>query len=119
MSFLQERVVPRLHGSFCSAPDAAESEPAESVATLSPQGEAVSPMPSDEQSSAVGAEGEGAPAAYGESAEGEGDDDSSPSNLLFEGPDVRPFGDQLYWRRHDESVDTTANALRSALHRNE
>ena len=37
----------------------------------------------------------------------------------MERPDTRPFGTQLYWRRHDESVDTTAQALRVALQRNE
>ena len=45
--------------------------------------------------------------------------ESSSSNLLVERPDTRPFGTQLYWRRHDESVDTTAQALRVALQRNE
>ena len=28
--------------------------------------------------------------------------ESSSSNLLVERPDTRPFGTQLYWRRHDE-----------------
>ena len=44
---------------------------------------------------------------------------SSSSNLVVERPDTRPYGTQLYWRRHDESIDTTAQALRVALQRNE